>query len=146
MAARRKARKRALDVLFEADQRRLPFAEVLEARIERSGAETPLPDYAIEIVKGVAETLAELDAAISGAAEGWSIERMPAVDRAILRIAAWEVLHNPEVAVAVAISEAIDLASTLSTEASASFVNGVLGTIARAAPGGTAASTEDPVQ
>jgi N utilization substance protein B len=146
VAARRKARKRALDVLFEADQRRLPLSEVLEARIAHSGSETPLPAYAIEIVEGVMGTLVELDAAISEAAEGWSLERMPAVDRAILRIAAWEILHNPEVETAVAISQAVDLAADLSTEASASFVNGVLGTIADAAPGGTPASTVNPVQ
>ncbi|MCJ7826736.1 MAG: transcription antitermination factor NusB, partial [Demequinaceae bacterium] len=102
--------------------------------------------YSIQIVRGVAETLVELDAAIVGASEGWSLDRMPAVDRAILRIAVWEILHNPEVGVAVAIDQAVDLAGTLSTEASTSFINGVLGTIARAASTDPAAPEGDPVQ
>ena len=144
MAARRKARKRALDVLFEADQRRLPIVEVLESRVAYSGAETPLPAYTVEVVRGVGERLTEIDAAISAAAEGWTIDRMPAVDRAILRVAVWEVLWNPEVDASVAISEAVELASSLSTESSASFVNGVLGTIADIPPG-PIASEADPV-
>lgn len=146
MSARTKARKRALDILFEADQRRLSLEDVLESRIGFSGAETTLPGYTIEIVRGVVENLGELDKAIQGASEGWTLDRMPAVDRAILRIAAWEIFHNPEVETAIAIDEAVEQASSLSTEASASFVNGVLGTIARAVPGGRPVSSDDPVE
>ena len=146
MAARRKARKRALDVLFEADLRRQPFLDVLEARLETPGTEAPLPEYTAEIVRGVAGTQIELDDAISQASEGWALKRMPAVDRAVLRIAAWEILHNPEVGVAVAIDEAVELVSDLSTDASASFVNGVLATIALAAPTAPVEPGEDRVQ
>ncbi|MBN2177023.1 MAG: transcription antitermination factor NusB [Demequinaceae bacterium] len=146
MAARKKARKRALDVLFEADQRRASVSEVLNARIECPGTEAALADYSIQIVTGVAESLKEIDAVISQASEGWALDRMPAVDRAILRIAVWEILSNPEVSTAVAIDQAVDLAGTLSTEASASFVNGVLGTIARTAPTDPAGSDGHPVE
>ncbi len=146
MSARNKARKRALDVLFEADQRRLSLAEALESRIAFSGAETALPEYTIEIVRGVIESVSELDEAIAGASEGWALDRMPAVDRAILRVAAWEIFHNAEIEVAITIDEAVGLAASLSTEASASFVNGVLGTIARTGPGGHAVSAGDPVE
>ncbi len=133
MAARTKARKRALDVLFEADQRQLGAGEVLEARLKDSGAETPLPPYSIEIVRGVIERWHAIDGAISAAAEGWTMDRMPAVDRALLRVATWEMLYNPEVETAVAIDEAISLAENLSTEDSPRFINGVLGAIARGA-------------
>lgn len=146
MSARSKARKRALDVLFEADQRRLPPAEVLDSRIEFSGAVTALPEYAIEIVRGVSATLSGLDQAIAEASEGWALDRMPAVDRTILRIAVWEILHNPEVGAAIAIDEAVELAACLSTDDSASFVNGVLGTIARSVQGGHDVSPGDPVE
>lgn len=146
MAARRKARKRALDVLFEADQRRLPILDVLSSRIERPGTEAPLPEYAVAIVTGVAGALSELDRVISEASEGWSLDRMPAVDRAVLRIAAWEIGHNPEVETAVAIDEAVEMVSDLSTEASSSFVNGVLASIASATPPGRTAGADDPVE
>jgi N utilization substance protein B len=146
VAARRKARKRALDVLFEADQRRIPILEVLSSRLETPGTEAPLPEYAVEIVKGVADVLPQLDKAISEASEGWSLDRMPAVDRAVLRIAAWEIGHNPEVETAVAIDEAVELVSDLSTEASSSFVNGVLASIALATPQGLSAEGNDPVE
>lgn len=146
MPARRKARKRALDVLFEADQRRRSILEILELRLECSGTETPLPEYTAQIVRGVAENLARLDEAISTASEGWTLERMPAVDRAVLRIAAWEILDNPEVDTAVAIDEAVELTADLSTDASPSFVNGVLASIDRTAAEGPTAGGNDQVQ
>jgi len=132
VSARRKARKRALDVLFEADQRNLPVLEVLELRLENPGREAPLPDYSAQIVRGVVENSEGLDRAVSEASRGWSLDRMPAVDRAVLRIAAWEILHNPEVETAVAIDEAVELVADLSTDDSPSFVNGVLAAIADA--------------
>jgi N utilization substance protein B len=142
VAARTKARKRALDVLFEADQRQCGAGDILEARIANSGAETTLPTYSIEIVRGVVEHWNAINEAISQATKGWTMDRMPAVDRALIRVATWEILYNPEVETAVAIDEAVDLAETLSTGDSPGFVNGVLGTIARS----SAAPEEHQVQ
>lgn len=132
MGARSKARKRALDVLFEADQRGLNVAEALEARIAEPGVQTGLPDYAVHIVRGVVEHWPEIETAMAAHSEGWEISRMPAVDRAALRIAVWEILFNDEVAPAVAIDQAVDLVTDLSTDESPSFVNGLLGAIATA--------------
>lgn len=134
MSARSKARKRALDMLFQADVRAESLAEIVSAEAKRAAGE---PDraaswmYAREIVDGVADHREEIDELISTYAQGWTIERMPNVDRAVLRLAAWELLHNPEVPSAVAIDEAIELAKEYSTEDSARFVNGVLGKVAQ---------------
>ncbi|WP_062464598.1 transcription antitermination factor NusB [Demequina soli] len=134
MAARTKARKRALDVLFEADQRGTNVLSALETRLQDSGQQTPLPAYSEEIVRGVVQWWVELNTIIQDASPEWTLPRMPAVDRALLRIGAWEILCNDEVDVAVAIDEAVSLAADLSTDDSPSFINGVLGTIAREAP------------
>jgi N utilization substance protein B len=133
VAARSKARKRALDVLFEADQRGTNAAALLEERLRESGRETALPEYSQQILRGVVEHWLDVNAKIAGAAEDWTLDRMPAVDRAILRIAVWEIVHNPDVAAAVAIDEAIELAVDLSTDESPRFINGVLGCVAREA-------------
>ncbi len=128
MAARHKARKRALDILFEAEQRGVDVAELL---IERSAdVERPVAPYTAEIVSGVVEHRARIDEVLTTYSHGWSVERMPAVDRAVLRIGVWELLHNPEVGDEVAISEAVALAADLSTDASAPFVNGLLSRVA----------------
>ncbi len=87
-------------------------------------------DYAKQIVQGVAEHGDEIDELIETYSQGWTIERMPAVDRAIIRIGIWELLFNPEIPAAVAISEAVQSAKSLSTEDSSGFVNGLLGRIA----------------
>jgi N utilization substance protein B len=87
--------------------------------------------YAREIVDGVADHREEIDELIASYAQGWTIDRMPNVDRAVLRIASWELLHNPEVPAAVAIDEAVELVKEYSTEDSARFVNGVLGKVAQ---------------
>ncbi|WP_061962154.1 transcription antitermination factor NusB [Demequina flava] len=134
MSARTKARKRALDVLFEAEQRSMPLAQALEERLVNSGRETPLPEYAREIIRGVIARRRELDSIIQDAAPDWTLDRMPAVDRNLLRIGSWELLCNDEVASAVAIDEAVSLAVELSTDDSPRFINGVLGRIARDAP------------
>ncbi len=134
MAARTKARKRALDILFEADQRGANVSEVLEERLRLSGRETPLPEYSEELVRGVVSRWIEITALVQEASPEWTLTRMPAVDRALLRLATWEILFNPNVPTAVAIDEAVDLASELSTDDSPRFVNGVLGKIAREAP------------
>lgn len=133
MGARSKARKRALDVLFEADQRGVNVASVLEERLKDPGRETPLPEYAQQILRGVIEQWVDVNARIAAAAQEWTLDRMPAVDRAVLRIGAWEIVHNPDVAPAVAIDEAVELATSLSTDESPKFVNGVLGRVAREA-------------
>jgi len=131
VGARSKARKRALDVLFEADQRGVNVASVLEERLKDPGRETPLPEYAQQILRGVIEQWVDVNARIADAAQEWTLDRMPAVDRAVLRIGAWEIVHNPDVAPAVAIDEAVELATSLSTDESPKFVNGVLGRVAR---------------
>ena len=131
MAARTKARKRALDVLFEADQRGANVVAVLEERLKDSGRETGLPAYSETLVRGVVDHWIDINAQLASASEEWTVDRMPAVDRAILRIGAWEILYNDEVTTAVAIDEAVELARDLSTEDSPRFVNGVLGSIAR---------------
>jgi len=134
VSARTKARKRALDILFEADQRGANVLQILEQRILDSGAQTPLPEYSAQIVRGVVGQWRELNEIIQAASAEWTMARMPAVDRALLRIAAWEILSNPDVLASVAIDEAVTLAADLSTDDSAKFVNGVLATIARDAP------------
>ncbi|MDN4486698.1 transcription antitermination factor NusB [Demequina sp. SYSU T00039] len=134
MAARTKARKRALDILFEADQKGSNVLAVLEDRLRDSGRETPLPPYSEEIVRGVVHWWVELNSIIQQASPEWTLPRMPAVDRALLRIGAWEILCNDEVGIGTAIDEAVKLAADLSTDDSPSFINGVLGTVAREAP------------
>jgi transcription antitermination protein NusB len=128
MGARNKARKRALDILFESELRGLPLGETLEAR--RTEQERPLNDYTIRLVEGVAEHQADLDATIERHSTGWSLPRMPAVDRNLLRIGGYELRYVDEVPNAVALSEAVSLARELSTEESPAFVNGVLASIA----------------
>jgi N utilization substance protein B len=127
---RRQERRAALDVLFEADATGRSAVEVLN---EWTDLGREVPGFAHELVRGVAEHLSELDETIGRAAEAWTLGRMAAVDRAILRLATYEVLHRPDVPVAVAIDEAVELAKELSTEDSGRFVNGVLGRIAREA-------------
>ncbi len=134
MGARTKARKRAADILFEAEQRRWDAVRLLRERIEKPLTESPVPQYAADIVEGVVAHRERIDELLETYSNGWTIERMPAVDRALLRIAAWEVLFNEDVPDAVAIDEAVDLASQLSTDDSPAFVNGLLGRIVELKP------------
>jgi transcription antitermination protein NusB len=127
MPARSRARKRALDILFEADQRGLPVLELLSER--QSLGETPVPEYAAELVRGVASHQPEIDNLISENAVDWTLERMPAVDRNVLRLGVYELLWADDVPDPVAISEAVLLVQDLSTDASPSFVNGLLARI-----------------
>ncbi|GAA5027454.1 transcription antitermination factor NusB [Microbacterium fluvii] len=135
MSARSKARKRALDILFQADVRGEDVPVMLAAEAQRAAGE---PDrqaswlYAREIVDGVVDNLGEIDEQITTYAKDWTLARMPAVDRAVLRIGVWEILFNDEVPAAVAIDEAVELAKEYSTDESGSFVHGVLGRISRA--------------
>jgi N utilization substance protein B len=134
VSARTKSRKRALDVLFAADVRGDAVADALE-REEARARSTPERasswPYAREIVEGIRDHAAEIDEQIGDHASGWPLDRMPAVDRAILRIAVWELGHNPDVPVGVAIDEAVEAAKELSTDDSPRFVNGVLSAVAR---------------
>lgn len=135
MSARSKARKRALDMLFQADVRGLPPTDVLAAEASRAAAEPAREAswlYAREIVDGVVAHQPEIDTQIRAHARDWKLERMPAVDRSVLRIGVWELVHNPEIPAAVAIDEAVELAKQYSTEESGAFVHGVLARIARA--------------
>jgi transcription antitermination protein NusB len=136
VAARSKARKRALDILFEAEQRGEPALAVLEARTIQ--ASPPVGPYAIELVQGVQAHRDQIDELLAQHARGWTLERMPAVDRNILRIGAYELLWSSEIPEAVAISEAVVLAKDLSTDASPAFVNGLLGRLAELKGGLTA--------
>lgn len=134
MSARTKARKRALDLLYGADLRGENIAEVVAVEQARALADPKRSSswpYAREIAEGVAEHLTEIDELIETYAQGWTIARMPAIDRAIVRIGIWELAHNPEIPEGVAISEAVEAARTYSTEDSAGFVNGLLGRIAQ---------------
>ena len=124
MAARSKARKRALDILFEADLRGLPTLALLSER--QSLGDVPVQPYAAELVRGVASHSQRIDELISWNLVDWTLERMPAVDRNILRIGVYELLWAGDVPDGVAISEAVTLAEDLSTDNSPSFVNGVL--------------------
>jgi transcription antitermination protein NusB len=124
LTARSKARKRALDVLFEAELRGEPVLEVLAQRA--ADESPPLPAYAAELVRGVQAHRDRIDELLAGHARGWMLDRMPAVDRNVLRIGAYELLWGAEVPDAVAISEAVQLARDLSTDESPAFVNGLL--------------------
>ncbi|HEX8970833.1 transcription antitermination factor NusB [Oryzihumus sp.] len=134
MSARSKARKRALDILFEAEQRGLNVESLLAERLARPGTEAPLNEYTVELVQGVVRKWTSINELLSTYSQGWTIERMPAVDRAILRIGAFEVLYADDVPDAVAISEAVALAKSLSTDDSPTFVNGLLARIAEVKP------------
>lgn len=135
MSARTKARKRALDVLYSAELREQNVATALSAEDERAAKEPARAaswTYAREIIEGVTAHAVEIDELIETYAQGWTITRMPALDRAIARIGIWELLFNPDVPDAVAIAEAVDAARTYSTDDSAGFLNGLLGRVAGA--------------
>jgi N utilization substance protein B len=130
VAARTKARKRAVDVLYEADLRGRARMEVLAERI--ADANPPVPDHTVRLVEGVEEHAARIDELIDTHARGWSLQRLPDVDRAILRMGVFELLWADDVPDPVVIDEAVQLAKALSTDDSPAFVNGVLGAIAAA--------------
>ena len=134
MSARSKARKRALDILFQADVRGDEPGTILAAEAKRAANEPAREAswlYAREIVDGVIDNRDAIDEQITTFAKDWSLARMPAVDRALLRIGVWELLYNDEVPAGVAIDEAVELAKEFSTDDSGSFVHGVLARVAR---------------
>ncbi|HVH21868.1 MAG TPA: transcription antitermination factor NusB [Pseudonocardia sp.] len=128
MRARTRARKRALDILFESEARAENPLEVLAQRRETDDA-PPVSDYAAQLVQGVVEHQQRIDQLLAEHAEGWTVARMPAVDRTLLRIGVYELLWVDEIDDPVAITEAVELARTLSTDDSPRFLNGVLGRI-----------------
>jgi len=133
VSARTKARKRALDVLYVADIREISMTDALVMETTRAMGQPERSSswgYAREIVQGVIDHRSEIDELIETYSQGWSLNRMPTLDRAILRIGIWELGHNDEIPDHVAISEAVELAQSLSTDDSAVFVNGLLGRIA----------------
>ena len=132
MNSRTKARLRALEVLFEADQRNEDYIEVLRRR--RLYTVAQISAYSEEIIRGVRDHDEEIREFVETYARDWSFERMPAVDRAVLRIGPWELLYNDEVPDAVAISEAVGLARVLSTNESPKFVNGLLDKLRQVKP------------
>ncbi len=132
MSARSKARKRALDVLYEADLRGVDPLTTLADRIALG--DPPVHDYTVELVEGVQAHRERIDAILGDYAEGWTVARMPDVDRALLRLAVYELLWRDEVPDAVAIDEAVELAKALSTDESPRFVNGVLARVLRDRP------------
>ena len=134
MSARSKARKRAVDLLFEADQRGMNARDLLADRLAKPVTEAPLNQYTADLVEGVVAHWTDINELLSTYSQGWSLERMPGVDRAILRLGAYEVLYAEGVPEGVAISEAVELAKTLSTDESPKFVNGLLGRLAEVKP------------
>lgn len=132
MAARTKARKRALDILFESEMQGVEPSAALARRL--AGTTSRPSDYAVTLVDGVTEHRDRLDELLSAYAVGWTIDRMPAVDRNVLRIAAYEIFYRDEVPDAVAISEAVKMVRELSTDESPSFVNGLLGRLVEIKP------------
>ncbi|MDQ3991714.1 MAG: transcription antitermination factor NusB [Actinomycetota bacterium] len=127
MATRRAARRLAVAILYQADVTHREPAEVLA---ERRGLGEKVPGFAEELILGVQEHLADLDRVIGDHADEWTVERMAAIDRSLMRVACLEMLHRDDVPVPVAIDEAVEAARELSTEDSGRFVNGVLGRIA----------------
>ena len=137
MSARTKARKRAIDILYVADIRQTTIEQSLAMEAERAANEPARMVswlYARDIVDGVVDHREEIDELIETYSQGWTLSRMPTIDRAILRIGIWEILYNDAVPHAVAIDEAVEAAKVLSTDDSAGFVNGLLGRIAQTAP------------
>ncbi|MGH3646609.1 MAG: transcription antitermination factor NusB [Micromonosporaceae bacterium] len=126
--ARRKARKRAVDVLYESEMRGAEALDVLRDRVGR--ADPPISEYTRTLVAGVVEHQARIDELISTYAQDWSLDRMPPVDRNIVRVATYELLWCDDIDIPVAISEAVELAKSLSTDDSPRFVNGLLDRLA----------------
>ena len=134
MAARTKARKRAVDLLFEAEQRGINARDLLAERLAKPVTEAPLNQYTADLVEGVVAHWTDINELLATYSQGWTVERMPSVDRAILRLGAFEVLYADDVPEGVAIAEAVELATTLSTDESPTFVNGLLARLAEVKP------------
>jgi N utilization substance protein B len=132
MSARSKARKRALDVLFESEVRGLPVGGTLADRVADN--DPPVNEFTVALVEGVAKHIEQIDELLATHSVGWTLDRMPAVDRNILRIGAYELLFDDQVPDVVAVSEAVALARDLSTDESPTFVNGLLARLLQLKP------------
>ncbi|KNX37318.1 transcription antitermination factor NusB [Luteipulveratus halotolerans] len=133
-SARTKARKKALDLLFEAEQRGVNAVTLLDEREAAPVTPAPLPAYTGDLVRGVVAKWPTINEALTTYSQGWPLDRMPAVDRALLRVATFELLYQDDVPDAVVISEAVALATELSTDESPSFINGLLARLAEVKP------------
>lgn len=129
--SRRRGREEAFKLLFQADQGVLPWDQLLELEVGLTTVPAEPWQFAVELAAGTMARLDELDPLLASLASGWSLERMPAADKAILRLAAYELLHRDDTPVGVAINEAVELAKKYGTEDSSRFINGILGTLAR---------------
>jgi len=132
LSARTKARKRAIDAIFAADIRKTPPLALLDLskeQMEGHQNQDEIFDYARVLVEGVVAMHSDIDDQIETFSQGWAIDRMPSLDKAILRVALWEILFNDEVPDEVAIDEAVEIAKEYSTDDSGSFINGLLARI-----------------
>ena len=147
LGTRHKARNRAVDLLFEAEARDVSAVTLLAERLDMVGKTdtvNPINPYAVALVEGVMAELTQIDGTISEYLEEWTLDRLPAVDRAILRVAVWELFYATDVPPVVAVDEAVELAKKLSTDESPGFVNGVLGRIVKVAPQVRSAAAAEP--
>jgi N utilization substance protein B len=132
VSARAKARKRAVDAVFAADIRKISPLSLLDEVADLAAGrqnQDEIFGYAREIVQGIVDQHDEIDDLLESFSQGWALDRMPNLDRAILRVAVWEILFNPDVPDAVAVNEAVEMAKDLSTDDSGSFINGLLSRI-----------------
>jgi N utilization substance protein B len=137
LGARHKARRRAVDLLFEAEARDIDPADLTDERVCLATGDdsvAPVNPYTRTLVEGVADDLDRVDGTIESYLQDWTLSRLPAVDRAILRVAVWELFHANDVPPVVAVDEAVELAKELSTDDSPGFINGVLGQVVQVAP------------
>ncbi|MGZ5402582.1 MAG: transcription antitermination factor NusB [Aeromicrobium sp.] len=132
MAARTKARKRALDILFECELQSVPLGQTLAGR--KLAADPPVNDYTVMLVEGVVAQQSRIDDLLAENSVGWTLDRMPAVDRNLLRIGAYEILYVDDVPDPVAVSEAVNLARELSTDESPAFISGLLSKLIQLKP------------
>lgn len=131
MSARSKARKQTLDLLYEADIRGTAAIDILAARVDNAldPDARPIREFTRELVSGISAQKRKIDELISTYAQGWDMDRLPTVDRNILRLAIYELLWTPDLAEGIVINEALELAKVLSTDESATYIHGVLGKI-----------------
>ncbi len=132
MSARGKARKRALDILYASEMRSEGAGVALDRAIE--AGEGPTNDYTSVLVRGVVEHQSRIDELLATYSQGWTLARMPAIDRNVLRIGVFELLYAEDVPDAVAVTEAVGLVRDLSTDESPAFVNGILGALVKSGP------------
>ncbi|MGO1182084.1 MAG: transcription antitermination factor NusB [Micrococcaceae bacterium] len=132
VSARGRARRRALEILFEAEQRDSDPLKGIQQR--RDSTDQTINPYTVELVHGVVAEREQIDEILSTYAQGWTLERMPSVDRSILRVGAWELLFNDEIPDGVAVAEAVSMARDYSTDSSPEYINGLLGRLQQIKP------------